>query len=72
MLACRAEPVDRGYCRATSQVVHLKHEWQFSESEIVGLTIAIIAINGWNRLAIPFRTPPGSYTRAADGRGAST
>jgi AhpD family alkylhydroperoxidase len=33
----------------------------FSEKEIVDLTLAIIAINGWNRLAIPFRTPPGSY-----------
>jgi AhpD family alkylhydroperoxidase len=33
----------------------------FSEEEIVALTMAIIAINGWNRLAISFRTPPGSY-----------
>ncbi len=33
----------------------------FSEKEIVDLTLAIIAINGWNRLAIPFRTPAGRY-----------
>jgi AhpD family alkylhydroperoxidase len=33
----------------------------FSEKELVDLTLAIVAINGWNRLAIPFRTPPGSY-----------
>ena len=33
----------------------------FSEKEIVDLTLAIIAINGWNRLALPFRTPAGSY-----------
>jgi AhpD family alkylhydroperoxidase len=33
----------------------------FSEKEIADLSIAIIAINSWNRLAIPFRTPPGSY-----------
>jgi AhpD family alkylhydroperoxidase len=33
----------------------------FSEKEIVALTMAIIAINGWNRLAIGFRTVPGSY-----------
>lgn len=26
----------------------------FSEKELVDLTMAIIAINGWNRLAIPF------------------
>src|SRR6202035_1255827 len=28
----------------------------FSEKEIVDLTMAIIAINGWNRLAISFRS----------------
>lgn len=33
----------------------------FNEEEIVALTMAIIAINGWNRLAISFRTTPGSY-----------
>ena len=34
---------------------------QFNEKEMVDLTMAIIAINGWNRLAISFRTVPGSY-----------
>lgn len=34
---------------------------KFSESEMVALSMAIIAINGWNRLAISFRTVPGSY-----------
>jgi AhpD family alkylhydroperoxidase len=33
----------------------------FSEKELVDLTLAVIAINGWNRLAIAFRTVPGSY-----------
>jgi len=33
----------------------------FGEKELVDLTIAIIAINGWNRLAVSFRTVPGSY-----------
>jgi AhpD family alkylhydroperoxidase len=33
----------------------------FNEVEIVALTMAIIAINGWNRLAISFRTIPGTY-----------
>ncbi|PKP34911.1 MAG: carboxymuconolactone decarboxylase [Bacteroidetes bacterium HGW-Bacteroidetes-17] len=33
----------------------------FNEKERVALTMAIIAINGWNRLAISFRTVPGSY-----------
>ena len=34
----------------------------FTEKERVALTMAIIAINGWNRLAIGFRTVPGTYT----------
>jgi AhpD family alkylhydroperoxidase len=33
----------------------------FGEKELVDLTLAIIAINGWNRLAISFRTVPGTY-----------
>ena len=33
----------------------------FGEKELVDLTIAVVAINGWNRLAIAFRTVPGSY-----------
>jgi AhpD family alkylhydroperoxidase len=34
---------------------------QFSEKELTDLSLAIIAINGWNRLAIPFRSEPGHY-----------
>jgi AhpD family alkylhydroperoxidase len=34
---------------------------QFNEQELVDLTIAIVAINGANRLNIAFRTVPGSY-----------
>jgi AhpD family alkylhydroperoxidase len=30
----------------------------FSEAELVDLTMAVIAINSWNRMAIAFRTPP--------------
>ncbi len=37
---------------------------QFSEKELVDLTLAIVAINGWNRLAIAFRAVPGSYQPA--------
>lgn len=33
----------------------------FNEKEMVDLTMAVIAINGWNRLAISFATVPGSY-----------
>ncbi len=31
---------------------------QFSEREIIDLSIAIVEINSWNRLLIAFRTPP--------------
>ena len=34
---------------------------QFSEKELSDLSLAVIAINGWNRLAIPFRSEPGTY-----------
>lgn len=37
---------------------------QFSPEEIVALTLAIVAINGWNRLAVGLRTPVGSYVHA--------
>ena len=33
----------------------------FTEEELVNLTLAVVAINGWNRLAISFRTVPGTY-----------
>ena len=34
---------------------------QFSEEELVNLTMAVVAINGANRLNIAFRTVPGGY-----------
>jgi AhpD family alkylhydroperoxidase len=34
---------------------------QFSEQEIAALTFQIVAINGWNRLAVGLRTPVGDY-----------
>jgi AhpD family alkylhydroperoxidase len=33
----------------------------FSEAEMINLTLAVIGINGWNRLAIAFRAVPGTY-----------
>ena len=35
---------------------------QFSEAELAYLTLAIVAINGWNRINVGFRTPPGFVT----------
>jgi AhpD family alkylhydroperoxidase len=37
---------------------------QFSEKEIVELSIAVVEINAWNRLMIAFRTPPTFGVRA--------
>jgi AhpD family alkylhydroperoxidase len=34
---------------------------QFSEDELVHLSLAIVAINGWNRLNIAAGTVPGGY-----------
>ena len=33
----------------------------FNETELANLTFALVAINGWNRLAISLRTEPGTY-----------
>ena len=33
----------------------------FNEKELADLTLAVIAINGWNHLAIAARTTPGAY-----------
>ena len=38
---------------------------QFTEEELANLTLAVVAINGWNRLNIAFRTEPGSYQPGA-------
>lgn len=42
---------------------HEKARKQFSEKEIVDLTLAIVAINGANRLAVAFRAPAGRTRR---------
>ncbi len=34
---------------------------QFSEEELANLTLAVVAINSWNRLSISFRAVPGAY-----------
>lgn len=38
---------------------------EFTEKELVDLTMAVVAINGWNRLAISMRAVPGNYEPAA-------
>ena len=36
----------------------------FNEKELVDLVLAIVTINGWNRLAITFHSVPGTYQPA--------
>ncbi|MDE2407610.1 MAG: carboxymuconolactone decarboxylase family protein [Xanthomonadaceae bacterium] len=51
-LASTADVPDEVYAQAR------RH---FDEKQLVDLTLAIIAINGWNRLNVAFRTHVGDY-----------
>ena len=44
-----------------SDDVYKEVEELFAPEELVELTIAIVAINGWNRLAVGFRSDVGNY-----------
>ena len=37
----------------------------FNDEELANLTLGVVAINGWNRLNIAFRTTPGTYQPVA-------
>jgi AhpD family alkylhydroperoxidase len=39
----------------------------FTQEELIDLSLAVVAINGWNRLAIAFRSVPGTYQPQAAG-----
>ena len=41
--------------------IHERVAAHFDEAELVALTFAIVVINGWNRLAVSFRAPAGTY-----------
>jgi AhpD family alkylhydroperoxidase len=41
--------------------IHERVSIQFDDDELVALTFAVIVINSWNRLAVSFRAPAGSY-----------
>jgi AhpD family alkylhydroperoxidase len=41
--------------------IHARVSAQFEEDELVALTFAVIVINSWNRLAVSFRAPAGTY-----------
>ena len=41
---------------------------QFTEDELVHLTLAVVAINGWNRLNVAARTVAGGYVAGSAGK----
>lgn len=45
--------------------VYAEARAEFDEKELVDLSLAVVAINGWNRLAIGFRSEAGTYQPAA-------
>ena len=47
--------------------VYAEAHAQFGEKELVDLSLAVVAINGWNRLAIGFRSEAGTYQPGAAG-----
>jgi AhpD family alkylhydroperoxidase len=44
--------------------VYAEARRHFSEKELTDLNFAVIAINAWNRLAVPFRKAAGTYQPA--------
>lgn len=44
-----------------SDALYERAHQYFGDKELIDLTMAVIAINGWNRLAIAFQSVPGTY-----------
>ena len=59
-----AEAVTRLEDGQVSDEVYEIARQEFSQAELVQLTLAIVAINGWNRFNVAFRTPAGNYKSA--------
>jgi len=47
--------------QGVSEAVFEEARRHFTEKELVDLTWAVVAINGWNRLNVAFRAVPGAY-----------
>ena len=59
-----AEAVTHLTNQEVSDEIYNQAREEFSEKELAQLTLSIIAINGWNRLNVAFRTPAGNYKSA--------
>jgi len=56
-----AEAVTRLENQEVPDAVYDATSQKFSEAELAQLTLAIVAINGWNRFNVAFHTPAGNY-----------
>ena len=56
-----AEAVTRLADRQVADAIYDTARQEFSEAELTQLTLAIVAINGWNRFNVAFHTPAGNY-----------
>jgi hypothetical protein len=64
MLGLERQVRQAGFDHGLLDLVRMRYERvreQFSEDELVHLSLAIVSINGWNRLNIAARTVPGGY-----------
>jgi AhpD family alkylhydroperoxidase len=59
-----AEAVTRLEGQQVPDAVYDTARQEFSEDELTQLTLAIVAINGWNRFNVAFHTPAGNYKSA--------
>ena len=59
-----AEAVTRLTDQEVSDRVYEQAREEFDDKELAQLTLAVVAINGWNRLNVAFRTPAGNYKSA--------
>ena len=59
-----AEAVTRLEHQEVPDAVYNEALKEFSEAELAQLTLAVVAINGWNRFNVAFHTPAGSYKSA--------
>lgn len=44
----------------------------FNDEELANLTLGVVAINGFNRMSIAYRTTPGTYQPVLKGQGKGT
>ena len=63
-----AEAVTRLEHQEVADAVYDAARKEFNEAELTQLTLAVVAINGWNRFNVAFHTPAGNYKSAVVGK----